>query len=70
MYHLPKTHYSVIPEFHYSNCERSELSFCPIQFHQSLKKYQKPFPVIRIAVPCDHLPFLNSLEGFSWINHE
>ena len=26
IYHLPKTHYSIIPFFHYSNCERSELS--------------------------------------------
>ena len=24
--HFSKTHYSIIPVFHYSNCERSELS--------------------------------------------
>ena len=26
LYHFPITQYSIIPLFHYSNCERSELS--------------------------------------------
>ncbi len=26
LFHFPKTHYSIIPVFQYSNCERSDLS--------------------------------------------
>ena len=42
--HFSRTHYSIVPVFQYSNCERSELSF-----PSAMSVDRCPLPVVRLS---------------------